>query len=507
MKNRNINTLLNAFSALILTLINGLLGIVVTRLIIGYYGSDFNGLNSTANQIINVLLVIEGGFTLASNVVLFSPYGENNYALVNNILYVTRKKFHVIGFIFSAVGLLVSILYSFLINSELPQFLVFSVIIMAVIPSAFNLFFATTYRVLLQTMQKEYIINFTNVITIGFGHICTIVLILFGGSVWLVRVVTMLFGILNSLLLIIYVKKTCPFLQIRNNNYEVIIPGTRDVMIQKITGIIYSAAPIVFLSISPSGGTILASIYAVYNNVFNMVKSLLRSLIDAPRLSIGQMLSENEKDLIWPVFYLYEFVAILAVFVACVTAYVLVLPFISVYTRGIADANYYDGVIALMMVLIAVFEIIHIPSGHLINMAGKFKISMYFQAIACIILVLSMTLGVIFWGIYGLMASVLIVAILLAVLEIGYVHMVFFRNHIVDFFKMITPYYVVGVVLCILEKRLSLQIQGYFQFFVMACILACVNCLFALLIGIICNKQLILGAINRISYIFKRVRG
>ena len=37
--------------------------------------------------------------------------------------------------------------------------------------------------------------------------------------------------------------------------------------------------------------------------------------------------------------------------------------------------NYYDAVIAVLMVSIAVIEMIHIPSGHLLNMAGKFKIS------------------------------------------------------------------------------------------------------------------------------------
>ena len=59
--------MLNALSAIALTLVNGIFGIVVTRLVISRFGSDFNGLNSTANQIINVLLILEGGFTLASN--------------------------------------------------------------------------------------------------------------------------------------------------------------------------------------------------------------------------------------------------------------------------------------------------------------------------------------------------------------------------------------------------------------------------------------------------------
>ena len=95
-------TLLNALSAIGLTFVNGILGIVVTRMVIGQYGSDFNGLNSTANQIVNVLLVIEGGFTLASNVALFSPLTNKDYRTVNRILSVTRRKFKQIGILFCA---------------------------------------------------------------------------------------------------------------------------------------------------------------------------------------------------------------------------------------------------------------------------------------------------------------------------------------------------------------------------------------------------------------------
>ena len=62
MRSRNHNSLYNALAALGTTLVNGLLGIVVTKLVIAHFGSDFNGLNSTANQIVNILLVLEGGF-------------------------------------------------------------------------------------------------------------------------------------------------------------------------------------------------------------------------------------------------------------------------------------------------------------------------------------------------------------------------------------------------------------------------------------------------------------
>ena len=93
MGSKSKKSLLNAATALLMTLVNGLLGIVATKLVIAHYGSDFNGLNSTANQIVNVLLILEGGFTVASNVALFGPLSRQENEIVNGILTATRKKF------------------------------------------------------------------------------------------------------------------------------------------------------------------------------------------------------------------------------------------------------------------------------------------------------------------------------------------------------------------------------------------------------------------------------
>ena len=128
MVNKNKVTLLNAVSAIILTLVNGLLGIIATKMVIEYFGSDFNGLNSTANQIINVLLVLEGGFTLASNVVLFAPLNKKDYSKVNGILFVTREKFRKIGLAFFACGFAISVVYVYIVNSNLDSILVFCIV-------------------------------------------------------------------------------------------------------------------------------------------------------------------------------------------------------------------------------------------------------------------------------------------------------------------------------------------------------------------------------------------
>ncbi len=497
-------SLLNAITAIGMTLVNGLLGIVVTRFVIEAFGSDFNGLNSTANQIINVLLVLEGGFTMASNVALFGPMTKGDYTLVNGVLAATRSKFRKLGLLFLSVGLAVAVVYGLTVNSALPAEFVMTVVAMTVIPAAFNLFYATTYRVLLQSQQKEYVINLITICTLALGHTANIVMIKLGGPMWMVRLNTMVSALLNSLLIAFYVKSRARFLDLQAPPKPELIKGTNDVMVQRITGVVYNSAPIVFLSLSPTGGTLLASVYAVYNNVFTMLKALLHGVIDAPRLSFGQMLTEKKREDVWHMFAQYEYAAFFAIFVMLSTCCTLIMPFMGLYMEGITDANYYDNTIAILMVLIAAAEMLHIPSGHLINMAGEFRISKIFQLIACVVLLISMTVGGSLWGVYGMLAAILLVAVLLAVLELGYIHTRFFHKKWSALLRMLLPMGILGFALCAFELQLDIQVNGYLAFLVYGVLFVCLNSLAALVVGFVFNRRELTAILRRVLRLIKR---
>lgn len=502
--NRNKYSMLNALSAVSLTLVNGLFGFVVTLLILQHYGSDFNGLNSTANQVVHVLMIVEGGFTTASNVALFAPYVKGDFALVNGILVATQKKFRRIGTLFFIVGTVVSAGYALMANSALEREFIFTVIMMTMIPPAFNLFYASTYRVLLQAQQKEYIVSFTTTATIGLGHICNIIMISSNGPMWMVRVNTMTFSLISYLIIAGYTKRKNKFINFQTPPRPELIKGTGDVMAQRVTSVIFDSAPLIFLSISPAGGTVLASVYAVYNNVFIIIKNLLRSLIDAPRLGFGEMLTHREREDVWPAYSQYEYLIFTAVFVLLTTACAVILPFIKIYTNGINDANYVDLAIAVLMVSCSVLELLHIPSFHLINMAGHFRISRNIQIASCITLLVSLGIGGTLWGLYGMLASVLLVGLLLCVLEMGYVHVYFFKGKLKHLLRLLLPLIIVGVAICWVELSLVLPINSYFTFVLFGALFVCINGAVALLTGFVFNRRELTALFKRGLALIKR---
>ena len=438
---------------------------------------------------------------MASNVALFSPIVEKNYQIVNGILSATKKQFRRIAIVFLSVGVIAACVYAMLVGTDLSRNMVWFVLMMAILPQAVNLFFISTYRVLLQAQQKEYVISGSTALTIGAGHITNIFLINQGVSMWTIRFTTMVFALLNCYLIAAYTKRVNRFIDLDAAERGDLIIGTKDVMVQKVTGVVYTSLPMVFLSILPKGGSMVASVYGVYNSVFVMLKAMLHAAIDAPRLGLGHMISEKDKDKTWEVFTLYEYVSVGMVFVFMVTACALIMPFIKLYTRDVTDINYNDSVIAVLMVLISSIEILHIPSGHHINMAGEFRVSKRFQLVACVTLILSMFLFGTIFGVYGMLGALLLVAIMLTVLEVGYVHCFYYKKKIYDYLTLLIPFFLLGIILSFLEANICRKIDGVRYFLMTGSIVFFLNLLLTVLLLYVTNQTNFISLLMRIKQI------
>ena len=144
--NKGKKSLLNAMSALIQMAAVSIIGLILTKTIISYFGSEYNGINSTVNQIINALMILEGGFTLATNVALFNPFSQDDHQTVNGIVSATRKRFVTVGLIALIIGLIVTFVYQFMVDGNMPRELISAIMITVLLPSCFNLAFTLTVQ-------------------------------------------------------------------------------------------------------------------------------------------------------------------------------------------------------------------------------------------------------------------------------------------------------------------------------------------------------------------------
>ena len=461
--NKTKKSIFNAVSMLLNTVIISVLGLISTNIIINNYGSDVNGVVATANQIVNLLLILEGGFTLAVNVALYKPFVSNNHSLINKILSVAKKNFVKIGLFFLVIGMLISLIYPLFIKSELDYLTVFLIFFMVIISTSYNLIFTIRHQIMFQVSQKEYVYTFVSIVINICTHLTTIIMAYLRVDIIFIRLFVLLYSILNGLIIFIIFRRMFSFVKLKHSvKNDGLIVGTKDLFIQKITSIIYSSFPLLFISTFVS--TTVSSVYVVYNSVYNIIRNGVNSVISSPINAFGQLISDNKIKKAFEKFELYEYIVILLTSILISVTLCLIIPFVRLYTININDVNYVNSTIAIMLALIVFLELIHIPSGHIINVSGNFRISKEINVIvSSILFVLLIVLGFLF-NLYGILFATIITNIILAFLEMRFVHLNVFNSNLKKPILIILLNLVLIIILSLFVDNLNIIFNNYFDF-------------------------------------------
>lgn len=471
--NRTKNSILNLIAMIINTAITSILALVSTNLILKNYGSDFNGVVATANQFVNLLLIIEGGFTTAINVALYKPFIDGDSKKINAIMSAAKKTFFKIGTIFLFLGVLISVIYPIVIKSELPYITILLIFLMVMIGSAYNLTFVIRSQIMFQVSQREYIYTIFSIIVNILSNLTTIILAYNKVNMLLIRFSILFFIILNGIMIYIAFKKI--FKNIDTNvepDYKS-IKGTKDLIVQKLTSVLYLSSPLLFISTFIS--TAMGSIYAVYSSIYNIIKSLLTSVNSAPVNGFGQLLSKGKNKEVYDKFKLYEYIIIVLSTILMASVLGVIIPFIKIYTADLKDINYSNWGIAILLAMISFLEVIHIPSGNVINVTGNFKVARKIQSLASVLIIVLLFMGGYFFGIYGVLAANLITNIVLAALEIWYAHTKIFESNVSNYlFKFFWNLFLIfGLVYIV--NLFSENIDSYIKFFMFGGIVVVIN--------------------------------
>jgi len=498
-------SILNAIVALLQMLVTCVVGMMFNKSIMSVFGSVYNGVNATITQIINAIMIVEGGFTLASNVALFEPWEKKDTNLINGILSATKKRFCVIGWLALGVGLLVAVVYSFSVKSTISYWLVFGLMLTVLLPTCINLGVTTKYRVILLTEQKEYIISIISTVTYLVGNLVAIFAIhTFGCSLLFARIIIMFSLLANYFAIGIYCKIKYSSLSFAEEPLTKAIKGTNDVIVMKLTSVVYSTAPIVIISLIPQEGLILASVYAVYNSVMSIVNGGLKAIVNAPRLSFGALFAQDDKRAITQKFIYYERITFIGLTVILGTTALLIMPFVAIYTSGINDAEYLDVLMAVLLIAKNFVEISHIPSGQMIQMSGDFRASKKIQTLACIVLVVTLTSGLILGDVYFIVLAILCAALTLAVLEIVYVERKVIGRGKIMVVRNFLPATTICFICCIIGMTNRIECSSYLEFCTYGIILVCALLVCTVLLYYVLDRK---GTKQIVCFLISSIKG
>lgn len=485
-KSKLISSILNALVTVISTFITSLLGLISTKLVLQYYGSDLNGIVATGNQLINILLIIEGGVTLAINVSLFEPYVNKIYDKLNSIMMAAKKTYSKIGITLLSIGIVISIIYTFFIKSSIDSITIILIFSLTILSSAFNIGYVIKYRIMYQVSQTEYRINTLNIFVNLISSIVYIILLYSRANIILVRASLCFFSILNGFIISLLFKKDFKFIQFKGKPDYSALTGTKDIIIQKFLNILYTTTPTMYISSFLS--TVQTSIYSVYYSIFNIIRVFLQSIVSSPINGFGQLLVED-KQRAKHKYIIYEFLILIITTCLVGSLIIVIVPFIKLYTAGISDANYINFYIAILMGIILFLEIIHLPAGNIINITGNFTIAKNIQMISCVILVISMLIFGLYFNMNGVLISLLITNVVLCILEIGFVHVQILNINLLNSIKCFVTNFLIIILSIIVGIKLDITFNNYVYFVIIGFLVFITISILTIIINYIFNKK------------------
>ena len=367
---RNKVTLLNMISGLLLQLCTLINGFVIPKIILSYFGSEVNGLVSSLNQFLSYITLVEGGITGVIVANLYKPLVEKDNNKLSSVLVTSDKFYKKIGFLFVGYSVILGVLYPIIFKTEYSFAYVFSLTLILSMNLLIQYMFSLTLKSVLTADKKSYIVNFTQMAI----TITNIFLALFSVVIYpSIHVLKLISGCLFILQPVVFGKYI-------NKNYQVDWNAKPDNSLIKerwsgfainLAAFIHNSTDVSVLTIFTNFKTV--SIYSVYCLVSNGLKQLINACTSGISATVGQAYARHDFNEVNKKMDLYEYIVFMLVFFLFTVAALLITPFVQIYTKDIADTNYYQPAFGILLLISEALYLIKLPHMNLSYSANKFK--------------------------------------------------------------------------------------------------------------------------------------
>lgn len=369
-KSRSQKAMLNMMVLFVYEIISFICSMVLPRLILEAYGSEYNGITTSITQFLYLMLVLRMGVSGPTRVVLYKALAEDNKEKISGVINATQSYMRKLSMILLGYIVLLSVIYPFISNTTISGQEAFILVLVIGLGSFAEYFWGITPNILLMADQSQYVYYTIQSISTVISTISACLLIKLGASIIDVKICSSAFFVITPLLLGIIVKR-------RYKINKAFAPdksgleGRRDAMALSIANIIHSFTGIVVLTLFTD--IKIVSVYTIYFLVFNAIKKIMTIFTTGLEGGFGNMLARNEIENANKVFDIYEFLTYLfcSFLFSCTMA--LILPFVGLYTKGINDVNYIVPLFAILATIAQLVMSIRQPYITIVQAAGHYK--------------------------------------------------------------------------------------------------------------------------------------
>ncbi len=474
----------NVFFAIIAQVVSMICGFLTPRIILEYFGSETNGLVASISQFLNYVTLLEGGVSGVAVAALYKPLHDNDQERINALIGAIQKFFLRLGIICLGFTVIVAFSYPAFIKTSFSYEYVFLLTLVLGIRLIVLYCSSITFRLLLRADQKVYYVSIVHII-ITTGHF---VLVAFSAScmssVLTVYLISGMIYLTQPVFYLLYVRK----------HYSIKKPPKANIQIlaQKKYGFghnlayfIHTNTDIVLLTFFSTLSNV--SVYSVYMMIASALLGIITTISSAVSPTIGALIAKGDKDEINTAFTRYEFFLVLISFISFTCAIELAVPFVSVYTKGINDAEYYQPVFCILILLAELVGCVREPYISVAYAAGHFKqTSQYAYIEAGSNIILSLLLIQI-WALPGVAIGTLISMTIRMFFQVKYLSKNILYRNIKLFYTKLLAYCFTGALSIVFTMLfiphimidfIEWSIYAVFSFALTMFMFVCINILF-----------------------------
>lgn len=486
--NNNQKTVLNFIIGLLSQVIILIIGLIIPRIILVNYGSDINGLISTVTQVFMYMSLLESGISIATKKVLYKPINENNTSLISYYLSISKRYYKKISIIYFISVLLLSFVLPLVISSNIEYWTIFAYVLFEGLVGVVSFYFINTWSCFLIVSGKNYIILIINFISKILVYGIKIVLLIFDYNIAFIQIGCFVVSLLQLVIYYLYMNKHYSWIDYNSAPLDAKLPDRYSFFINEISWTIFSSTDMIILSIFMS--TSLSSIYSVYNMVFVALNGVLFTIYNAVNYNLGKDYSYDiEKYKKTHDLYNSIFMSLITILMS--VAYILIIPFVKLYTSGVNDINYIYKGLPLLFCLVHLLSWSRYVSGNLSDISGYVKQTSYISVIEAVLnIVLSIVL-VRFLGIIGVLLGTVIVLPIKVVYLTWLSDKKILKRSVFNTLKILFTNYLIFIVTLVINHFICFDISSYFEFLIYGAIIFFIYFILVFLLNSIVNKELI----------------
>lgn len=473
MKTRSKKSAVNFGSAVLYKIIVIIVGLLLPRLLITSYGSEINGLQSSVRQIFNYIALLEAGVGAATIQSLFGPVVNGNKEKINAYMSAAAAYYNKIGVIYFAALVVMAAIYSIAVPVEsMAQRWVFVYVIVSGALTGINFFYFAKLKLLISAEGDQYIVSTMTMVTYLISSALKIAFIYAGFNIIAVECAYLAVNLLATAVYYLIAKRKYPWLDFKVKPDYAGMEQKNSVMVHKISSLVFQNIDILLLTFFCSLETV--SIYSMYKMVVNMVTSIVSEVGNSVNFVFGQKFNEKEDKT--------EYISLIDTFNVYYSAiafglytvtYILLLPFLELYTDGL-DINYIYEWMPVLYIVIEFLTVGREAMVRTIDVAGHFKKTQWRTVAETLLNLIGSVVFIIIFrnvfgeigGIYGaLMGTVL--AMLYRTIDINiYANKNVLKRGFMKSFRPMAVNAVLFIIVATVFEKIDLVIESYFDFVV-----------------------------------------